>query len=119
MDLGFGGEHVVRWESGWTVALEFSGGFEVRIETAFVVRSAGSERHVTPGDDVELADLDGAVVSEAVGDDSGGLRIVFQDGTQLLAAADPGFEAWTLAGPDGLKVVSEPGGGLAVWSAAS
>jgi len=28
---------------------------------------------------------------------------------------DPDFEAWTIAGPDGLKVVSVAGGGLAVW----
>jgi hypothetical protein len=56
------------------------------------------------------------VVTVATADDAGGLRIDLDGGARVLAEADPDYEAWTVAGPDGMKVVSLPGGGLSVWS---
>jgi hypothetical protein len=117
MDLKFAGQRVTAQEAGYTVALVFSGGYEVRIETPFSLRQPGGDLEVTPGE-TDLPELIGRVVTVAHADDEGGLRIDFQDGSRLLVAADPDYEAWTAAGPDGLKVVSEPGGGLAVWSGA-
>jgi hypothetical protein len=117
MDLKFAGQRVTAQDAGYTVALVFGDGrFEVRIETPFSLRQPGGDLEVTPGE-TELPDLIGRLVTVAQADDEGGLRIDFQDGSRLLVAADPDYEAWTVAGPDGLKVVSEPGGGLAVWSA--
>ena len=40
----------------------------------------------------------------------------FDDGHLLKVAPDPQYEAWTASGPDGMLVVSVPGGDLAVWS---
>ena len=117
MDLKFAGESVTGQAGGYTVALVFSGGYEVRIETPFMLRQPGGDLEVTPGE-TELPDLTGRVVTLARADDQGGLRLDFQDGSRLLVAPDPDYEAWTVAGPHGLKVVSEPGGGLAVWSGA-
>lgn len=117
MELGFAGEKVTGQESGYTVALEFGGGYEVRIETPFVLRQPAGDLDVTPGE-TSLPDLAGRAVTVARADEQGGLRIDFADGSRLLVAADEDYEAWTVAGPNGLKVVSEPGGELAVWSGA-
>jgi Family of unknown function (DUF6188) len=119
MDLGFAGHAVVGTDFGYTVALEFAGGYEVRVEAPFTLRVDGLDRQIEPGRDTDapaLAQLSGQVVSLARADDSGSLRIEFADGAQLLAMPDSTFEAWTVAGPGGLKVVCGPGGQLSVWS---
>src|SRR4051794_30183358 len=77
------------------------------------------DREIEPGRDTDspaVAQLPGQVVSLARADESGGLRIESVGGTGLLAMPDSNFEAWTVAGPDGLKVVCGPGGKLSVWS---
>jgi hypothetical protein len=121
MDLGFAGQKIVGQEFGYTVGLEFTGGYEVRIETGFRLRDRDGDHEIVPGDNAEadgarLAALTGQVVTVAMADDSGGLRVDLQGGARLLVPADPNYEAWTVAGPQGLKVVSLPGGGLSVWS---
>jgi hypothetical protein len=121
MDLGFAGQKIVGQEFGYTVSLEFTGGYEVRIETGFVLRDRDGDHEIVPGENADadgarLEALTGQPVTAAVADDSGGLRVDFEGGTRLLVPADPNYEAWTVAGPNGLKVVSLPGGGLSVWS---
>jgi hypothetical protein len=121
MDLGFAGQKLTGHEVGYTVRLEFSGGYEARVETAFTVRTTDGDHRVVPGEDDEgaataVGALAGRVVTVAAADDAGGLRIDFDGGTRVLAEADPNYEAWTVAGPAGMKIVSLPGGGLSVWS---
>ena len=119
MDLGFAGQAVVGTDFGYTVALDFGGGYEVRVEVPFTLRVDGLDREIEPGRDTDapaVAQLSGQVVSLALADDSGGLRIEFAGGARLLAMPDSNFEAWTVAGPGGLKVVCGPGGELSVWS---
>ncbi|WP_352231348.1 MULTISPECIES: DUF6188 family protein [Paenarthrobacter] len=40
-----------------------------------------------------------------------------QDGCRLCVVPEPesAYESWNLKGPDGLRIVSVPGGELAVW----
>ena len=119
MDLGFAGQAVISTDFGYTVAVQFSGGYEVRVEVSFTLRIDGVDREMEPGRDADapaVAQLSGQVVSLARADDSGGLRIEFAGGARLVATPDTAFEAWTAAGPDGLKVVCGPGGELSVWS---
>jgi uncharacterized protein DUF6188 len=119
MDLGFAGQTVIGTDFGYTVAVEFGGGYEVRVETPFSLRIDGLDSEIEPGRDSDapaVSQLSGRTVSLAAADQSGGLRIDFIGGARLLAEPDSNFEAWTVAGPDGLKVVCGPGGELSVWS---
>ncbi len=119
MDLGFAGQALFSTDFGYTVAVQFDGGYEVRVEVPFTLRVDGVEREIEPGRDADasaVAQLSGQVVSLARADDDGVLRIEFAGGARLVAAPDSAFEAWTVAGPDGLKVVCGPGGELSVWS---
>ncbi|WP_433299216.1 DUF6188 family protein [Actinoplanes sp. CA-030573] len=119
MDLGFAGQAVLSTDFGYTVALQFGGGYQVHVEVPLTLRIDGLDREIEPGRNADasaVAQLSGQVVSVARADDSGGLRIQFAGGTRLVATPDSAFEAWTVAGPDGLKVVCGPGGELSVWS---
>lgn len=119
MDLGFAGQAVVGTDFGYTVAVQFGGGFELRVETSFVLRVDGFDGEIQPGRDGDapaVAQLSGQIVSLASADDSGGLRIDFAGGGRLVAGPDSRFEAWTVAGPHGFKVVCGPGGELSIWS---
>jgi hypothetical protein len=119
MDLGFAGQTVLGTDFDYTVAVQFGGGYEVRVEVPFTLRIDGLDREIEPGRDADapaVAQLSGRIVSLARADDSGGLRIEFADGARLVATPDSSFEAWAVAGPDGLKVVCGPGGELSVWS---
>lgn len=60
--------------------------------------------------------LFGAKVMSAVAFKTGSLRLVFDNGLHLNCRADPSFEAWQVTGPGGWRLVSMPGGELAVWT---
>jgi len=55
-------------------------------------------------------------VKSATVDDADVLNLVFSNGASIRVEPDEAYQAWTVAGPDGLLVVSMPGGELAVWS---
>lgn len=102
------------------IADDPEGSFEVRIEQPFVV--TGSDGEVTldaEGDPQQMAPALRVLrrtVEQAIAFKDGGLELTFDDGTVLRVAADEDYEAWNIAGPGGLRVVSMPGGELAIWS---
>lgn len=118
------GRDVERLCIDFAVSLSFDGGFELRIEQSFViVHPDGSEvlvsleggaDHLAPA--LHLARHEVAA-AEALKD--GRLEVSFSDGTILRIPADEVYEAWELAGPDGLRAVSLPGGDLAIWQPSS
>jgi hypothetical protein len=58
------------------------------------------------------------VISAGTAFDDGRLEISFDGGDSIRVPYGPDFEAWTIAGPGGpagLKMVSVPGGELAIW----
>ncbi|MEU6563117.1 DUF6188 family protein [Nocardia nova] len=61
----------------------------------------------------------GRAVTHAEADDSGRLFLSFDNGIRLRVPSDESYEAWNVTGPDGYLIVSQPGGGLAIWSAGS
>lgn len=54
-------------------------------------------------------------VTRAVAHKDGALEMWFSDGSRLWVDPDPDYEAWTAVGPGGLRLVSMPGGELAIW----
>ena len=118
--LPLSGRKVERLCLDFAVTLMFGGGFELRIEQPFVLEAAdGADVLLVPQGDAErLAPVMGLVHREVTRADAfkrGHLEIVFFDGSKLGVPGDEGFEAWDFVGPDGLRIVSLPGGDLAVW----
>jgi hypothetical protein len=87
-----------------------------------------SEIQFTTGDQIYKIDPAGEVVSvcplllllhqkvkRALAFKNGNLEIVFLTDSRLLVLADPNYEAWNINGPNGLLLVSLPGGGLGKW----
>lgn len=124
MELGLHGQSIVSEDFGYTVSLTLSGGYEIRIETPFSLHDSDGDHQISPGADPDvnsrrLESLTGQTITTSVAEDSGALRVDFTHGARLRIEPDSGFEAWTVAGPNGMKVVCLPGGELAVWSAAA
>jgi hypothetical protein len=96
--------------------------FEFRIEGPFRIRHAGTEVAYSAQNE-DVARLAGALgllhktARNAVALKDGTLEIIFSDDSMLVTPPLQDYEAWTMSGPDGFKIVSLPGGGLAVWSA--
>lgn len=104
------------------VVLDFSSGaneWELRLQTPFGLSAVGQVILILPEEgtrlDVALELLLRASVQRLILFKDGGLRMTLAGGVALMAPADQGFEAWTLSGPDGVLVVSQPGLGLATW----
>ena len=93
--------------------------FEIRIEQPFELHRDGEDVLIEPGGDpVKLAPalaLLNAEVEKAVAFLDGRLLLRFLDGGEVLVSACHEFEPWTLVGPGGLRLVSMPGGEVAVW----
>lgn len=99
-----------------------SGGWEIRIQKAFELLP-GTDGGIPVlvelnGDPSALAPALGlwrAEVFEALAFKGGQLELRFTEHERLLVPACEEFESWTLTGPAGLRLVSMPGGQLAVW----
>ncbi|MFC9773395.1 MULTISPECIES: DUF6188 family protein, partial [unclassified Pseudarthrobacter] len=97
--------------------------FRITIEESFVLEHPDGTSHVVkPGGDFDqlspvLPLSRSKVVAEAKAFDDGRLEIVIRDGLRLSVVPEPEsvFESWNVTGPDGLMVVSLPGGELALW----
>ena len=121
-EVTLGGRSVTRCcvDHGVTLVLDDPDeAFEIRIEQPFELHRAGDEVLIEPGGDpVKLAPalaLLGAQVEKAVAFRDGRLLLRFRDGAEVRVFACQEFEPWTLVGPGGLRLVSMPGGEVAVW----
>lgn len=98
-----------------------SGVWGLRIEQPFVITTVDAMEHlVVPEESVRLDAVLSTLwstVAEAIARKDGALEVRFTGGVTLQVPPDEGFEAWTITGPDGIQLVSRPGGGLAVWGA--
>lgn len=94
--------------------------FLIEIREPFTfVRADGQPTTIEPEADplgmgAALSVLRGKVV-EAVVYEDGRLEIHFERGERIRVSAGTQYEPWTVTGPDGLRFVSLPGGGLAIW----
>jgi hypothetical protein len=107
----------------WAVTLRLDhphGAFELRVEESFTyVTPRGVEAQMRPEEDpTGLGPVLAVVhtsVERATAFRDGRLEMSFVDGSRLEVPRSDECEPWALAGPDGLRVVSVPGGDLAIW----
>jgi hypothetical protein len=97
---------------------------EISIEESFTLYPASRRAQVLDpaGDAMDLApalQIMRQVIREGTAFSDGRLEIEFADDSRISVPGGTDFEAWTISGPggpDGLKVVSIPGGDLAIWT---
>jgi hypothetical protein len=106
---------------GITLRLDHPAGhFELRIEQALdFVGADGAALTLDPEEDPTglgpLLACTRTTVTAATAFHDGRLEMSFADGSRLSVSASGDYEAWELAGPLGLRMVSTPGGILTVW----
>lgn len=113
-----------RFDHAVTLIVETSPGYsELRIEQPMDVvlpsRPDGPVRIPMHGSAAEMApalELLQQVPTSLDAHKDGRLLLHFAGGGRLSVEADADYEPWTLTGPDGLRLVSLPGGDLAVWT---
>ncbi len=122
--LGMSGCTVMqcRVDYAFTLMLEgLDGVFEIRIEQPFELLQPAADHPLSievASDPTAAAPALGylhAEVKEGTAFKNGLLELTFVDGKVLRVPASEEFEAWTLVGPNGLRLVSSPGGDVAVW----
>jgi hypothetical protein len=120
MELGLEGQTVTQASADFTVSLSTDANYEVRIETDFSLHTPDGDLHLSLGtgdvDETTFHPLLRQKVRSSVAEDTGTLVLAFGDGTGVRVEPDDAYEAWTIAGPGGQKIVCMPGGELAVWS---
>lgn len=104
--------------------LLFGNHLTVRIEQPFVYRTARGVEHliIPEGDPAGLApalSLCRQVARHGFAFKDGHLELLFVDGSMVSVPTAEDLEPWELSSPDGLRVVSLPGGNLAIWRARS
>lgn len=119
MTLPLLGQSVSRVSFDYAVTLLTDGGSELRIETAFSIATGEQATVIEPSsvaDNAErLVALLGSHVETADTRADGSLRLSLSGGQTIEVLPHPEFEAWTFAGPGGVKAVATPGGGLTTW----
>lgn len=123
MKFGVAGRVLWSFEHEFSLNLVFSGEWEIRIETTFRLRAAEELLVIDPEEGLarsaEFLDaLIGRAVDTAEVSERGLLTLAFEGGVVISVEPDTRYEAWTVAGPAGVKLVCMPGGEVAVWAAA-
>jgi hypothetical protein len=111
---------VQRLAFDWAVGVELVAGddrYYLRIESPFVLQEGSTESLVVP----EIPSTAGALllvlrqkVVELEMFDEGHLEMQLSQ-SRISVPGTEDYEPWELTGPNGLRVVSIPGGELAVW----
>ncbi|MEW5812512.1 MAG: DUF6188 family protein [Actinomycetota bacterium] len=122
MDLGLNGTKLQSVLIENSLVMQLSDQHFALIASPLVLSRDGEVLTLTPDEDAEEAflpirQLVGFDVVESTADDSGALRMAFEDGSLIHVPADAAYEAWNVSRPHRVLVVSMPGGELAIWSA--
>lgn len=100
--------------------LSTDGGFRFEIEGDVHVRTRSEHMTFAPSPSLDIADdiqkmLTGRITASSV--EKGTVRVTLDSGTVLEVRPHSTYEAWTLFGPDGFRMVCMPGGDVATWPA--
>lgn len=109
----------IDWAVTLTILVGYSG-FEVRIEEDFsLVAPEGQHFALVPeGNPFSLAPVLGLVRHDVARIDAfkdGRLEIGLTDSSLVSVPAGDDFEPWGIVGQNGMRIVSTPGGELAIW----
>jgi hypothetical protein len=109
----------IDWAVTLTILVGYSG-FEVRIEAEFSLTTPdGQNVTLDPeGNPFGLAPVLGLVRHDVTRIDAfkdGRLEIGLTNGGLLSVPAHDDFEPWEIIGQNGMRIVSTPGGELAIW----
>jgi hypothetical protein len=116
------GQRIERILLDYAISLLTDRGVEIKLETPFTLSTAGQlTETVDPARPASgmarLVGLLHQVVTEAsVLEGTGTLLLAFSGGLGVQIDPAESYEAWTIAGPDGVISVSLPGGGYANWA---
>lgn len=117
--LPFAGMAVSQLRVDHQLTLLLDGDAQITVEQRFSLTLGQAEPVDLDPDKQDVAPaiaLFGACVTEAIAGKNGTLRVAFDNGAVLAVPPDPGYEAWGVTGPGGLRMVATPGGELAVWT---
>jgi Family of unknown function (DUF6188) len=120
VNLDVSDQSIMRVYFDYAITFVTSGGGEFRAEnTVTVSMPGGSSSDIEPGSAGPGAEVILSLLHQklraASADERGCLELTFASGAKVRVESDAQYEAWTYAGPDGVKVVSMPGGELATW----
>jgi Family of unknown function (DUF6188) len=120
MRLAVVGSSVTRLCFDHALTILTSSNYEFRFETTSTFDLAGAglvafEPESPSEVAAKLLMLLDMEVTNAVADDSGFLRLQFGKNAELAAGPHDEYEAWTMSGPDGERIICKPGGGIATW----
>lgn len=106
----------------YMVEVMTDGGFELHIEGDMEIRSSRGDRWAIAlanggGSQIELGPVLRGAITSAVVNSSGTLTLDLDSGSRLVVPPDDEFEAWTLVGPNGYRIVCMAHGELATWTA--
>ncbi|MFC3979527.1 DUF6188 family protein [Streptosporangium jomthongense] len=121
--LPYRGMQVVQIRVSYQLTLLLDGDAAVNIETTATLTSGSLS--ASDAESVQLVPerqevvpalaLFGATIVSSVAFKSGALRLVFDTGTHLNVKPDCHYEAWSTCGPDDVRFVCLPGGGLSIF----
>jgi hypothetical protein len=108
---------IIDWAVTFVIGLDDKA-TTIRIESPFVVAHDEAETLVLPEEPqsaVPVLSLVRRQVRSMEAFDGGALEVVLDDGWLVAVPATEDYEPWGLTRGDGLRIVSVPGGELAVW----
>ena len=119
--------NVTRISLDWGVTLTIGSTepqIDVRIEQPFeLTDSSGTSVQLVPeGDPLAMSpvlSISRRTVERMDAFNDGRLEIAIADGMIVRVESSEIYEAWEISGSGGFRIVSTPGGGLAVWKAMS
>ncbi|UGT60692.1 DUF6188 family protein [Nocardia asteroides] len=122
MELPITGQRISTTVRDHLVELVTTAGFVVQIEGTMQIESERGDRRTVSlaAGDATRAGLEsalrGSVTAATVGP-SGVLTVDLDSALRLVVPPDDKYEAWSLTGPNGYRVVCVPGGETTVWTA--
>lgn len=123
MNLGIVGQSVERVAFDFAVTLITDDGAEIRIETAFTLRTPnGASAVIDPAEPGDPAAVLTSVLHEMItgataNDATGSLDLEFVHGGRVEVLPSDAYEAWSFTAQGGVRAVALPGGGLSIWGA--